>query len=166
MPTEPLDWSQQRVFVTGASGFVGSWLVKALIAKQAQVVVLIRDLDQHSELIRSGAINQVSVIHGCLEDYACLERAINKFETNVVFARKNVIPVQRRQFEPQHREPRIRQCAQQPRAKQAEGRVQHFTGHQRTGQRQQAGRDSQGLRAAHARMIFAAPWRRPPTANL
>jgi CDP-glucose 4,6-dehydratase len=85
MPTEPLDWSQQRVFVTGASGFVGSWLVKALIAKQAQVVVLIRDLDQHSELIRSGAINQVSVIHGCLEDYACLERAINKFETNVVF---------------------------------------------------------------------------------
>lgn len=85
MRAEALDWSQQRVFVTGASGFVGSWLVKALLAKHAQVVVLIRDLDQHSELVRSGAIDRVSVVHGCLEEYSCLERAINKFETNVVF---------------------------------------------------------------------------------
>ena len=85
MRSEPLDWSQQRVFVTGASGFVGSWLVKALLDKKAHVTVLIRDLDDHSELVRSGAIAKVSVVHGCLEDFRCLERAINKFETNVVF---------------------------------------------------------------------------------
>lgn len=85
MKSEPLDWSQQRVFVTGASGFVGSWLVKALLEKKAHVTVLIRDLDDHSELVRSGAIAKVSVVHGCLEDFRCLERAINKFETNVVF---------------------------------------------------------------------------------
>ena len=54
MKPEPLDWSQQRVFVTGASGFVGSWLVKALLEKKAAVTVLIRDLDDHSELVRSG----------------------------------------------------------------------------------------------------------------
>src|SRR5689334_25421969 len=60
MKSEPLDWSQQRVFVTGASGFVGSWLVKALLQKKAAVTVLIRDLDDHSELVRSGAIGKVS----------------------------------------------------------------------------------------------------------
>jgi CDP-glucose 4,6-dehydratase len=85
MKPDSLDWSQQRVFVTGASGFVGSWLVKALLEKRAAVTVLIRDLDDHSELVRSGAIRKVSIVHGCLEDFTCLERAINKHETNVVF---------------------------------------------------------------------------------
>jgi len=85
MNAEPLDWSQQRVFVTGASGFVGSWLVKTLLKKKARVTVLIRDLDDHSELVRSGALEKVSIVNGCLEDFSCLERAINKFETNVVF---------------------------------------------------------------------------------
>jgi CDP-glucose 4,6-dehydratase len=85
MKPDSLDWSQQRVFVTGASGFVGSWLVKALLEKKAAVTVLIRDLDDHSELVRSGAIGHVSIVHGCLEDFSCLDRAINKHETNVVF---------------------------------------------------------------------------------
>ena len=85
MKREPFDWSQQRVFVTGASGFVGSWLVKALLERQADVTVLIRDMDDHSELVRSGAIHRVSIVNGCLEDFACLERAINEHETSVVF---------------------------------------------------------------------------------
>src|SRR5262245_7688485 len=85
MSLPALDWSQQRVFVTGASGFVGSWLVQALLEKQAHVIVLIRDLDDHSELVRSGAIDKVSIVHGCLEDFSCLDRAINKFEANTVF---------------------------------------------------------------------------------
>jgi len=85
MSASSFDWALQRVFVTGASGFVGSWLVKALLAKQAHVIVLIRDLDHHSELVRSGAIDKVSIVHGCLEDFGALERAINKFEASTVF---------------------------------------------------------------------------------
>lgn len=85
MSAASLDWAQQRVFVTGASGFVGAWLVKALLARKATVIVLIRDLDEHSELVRSGAIEKVSIVHGCLEDFGALERAINKFEANTVF---------------------------------------------------------------------------------
>jgi len=83
--TLPFDWSQQRVFVTGASGFVGAWLAKALLARNAHVIVLIRDLDHQSELVRSGAIESVSVVHGTLEDFSSLERAINKFEATTVF---------------------------------------------------------------------------------
>ena len=83
--TPSIDWSKRRVFVTGASGFVGSWLAKALVHRGAHVVVLIRDLDQQSELVRSGTIAKVSVVNGPLEDYAVLERAINKFECDTVF---------------------------------------------------------------------------------
>ncbi len=79
------DWSSRRVFVTGASGFVGSWLAKELVRLGAHVVVLIRDLDDRSELVRSGTISRVSVVNGPLEDFNVLERAINKFECDTVF---------------------------------------------------------------------------------
>ena len=80
-----MDWKQQRVFVTGSTGIVGSWLVKRLLAKGAYVVTLVRDWDPQSELIRSGDINRTSVVSGALEDYATLERAINEHEIEAVF---------------------------------------------------------------------------------
>jgi CDP-glucose 4,6-dehydratase len=85
MNTTNTHWSGRRVFVTGASGIVGSWLVKALIQAKAHVVALIRDLDHQSELVRSGAIRRISVVNGQLEDYATIERAINEHECDTVF---------------------------------------------------------------------------------
>jgi CDP-glucose 4,6-dehydratase len=85
MNTALKPWTARRVLVTGATGFVGSWLVKALLRRQAQVVALVRDLDHHSELVRSGAIRHVAVVNGCLEDYAAVERAINEHEVDTVF---------------------------------------------------------------------------------
>ena len=78
-------WRERRVYVTGASGIVGSWLVKRLIGAGAYVVALVRDQDPQSELIRSGDIRQTAVISGALEDYATQERAINEHEIDTVF---------------------------------------------------------------------------------
>jgi CDP-glucose 4,6-dehydratase len=80
-----VNWRTRRVLVTGASGFVGSWLVKALLGCDSQVVALVRDLDHRSELIRSGAIRRVELVSGCLEDFATLERAVNEHEVDTVF---------------------------------------------------------------------------------
>ena len=55
-----IDWAQRRVFVTGATGIVGSWLVKRLLGAGAHVVVLVRDADPQSELVRSGDITSTS----------------------------------------------------------------------------------------------------------
>jgi len=73
------------VLVTGASGMVGSWLVKELLALHAYVVALVRDADPQTELFRSGDVQHVSVISGTLEDFTALERAINKHEIDTVF---------------------------------------------------------------------------------
>jgi CDP-glucose 4,6-dehydratase len=78
-------WRERRVFVTGATGIVGSWLVRALLAQGANVAVLVRDADPQSELLRSGDLLQCTVYTGMLEDLWTLERAISLHETEYVF---------------------------------------------------------------------------------
>lgn len=78
-------WRERKVFITGATGVVGSWLVKDLLALNASIVVLVRDPDPQSEFYRSGDYNRVSIVRGCLEDFWTLERAINENEINTVF---------------------------------------------------------------------------------
>ena len=36
-------WEGRRVFVTGCSGLIGSWLTKSLVEKGAEVTGLVRD---------------------------------------------------------------------------------------------------------------------------
>lgn len=79
-----MDWSQHRVLVTGATGIVGSWLVKRLLQENAYIVALIHDWDPQTELIRSGDIHRTSVVGGALQDYTTIERAINEHEVDTV----------------------------------------------------------------------------------
>jgi CDP-glucose 4,6-dehydratase len=81
----PFVWSGRRVFVTGATGIVGSWLVRRLLDAGAYVVTLVRDWDPQTELVRSGDIMRTHVVNGRLEEFDALERAINEHEINTVF---------------------------------------------------------------------------------
>jgi len=78
-------WLHRRVFVTGATGMVGHWLVRDLIAAGARVVCLVRDPDPQSGFYRSGDYQKVSLVQGDVEDFASLERAINDHEVETVF---------------------------------------------------------------------------------
>lgn len=74
-----------RAFVTGATGMVGSQLVKQLLARGDDVVVLVRDQDPQSELLRSGDLTKTAVVNGALEDVVALERALVQHGPDVVF---------------------------------------------------------------------------------
>jgi len=78
-------WKDKRVLVTGATGIVGSWLVKDLLANGAHVVTLVMDADPQSELFRSGDVHRTSVVNGTLENFSSLERAVNLHEIDTVF---------------------------------------------------------------------------------
>ncbi|HEX9082062.1 MAG TPA: NAD-dependent epimerase/dehydratase family protein [Holophagaceae bacterium] len=78
-------WKDRIVFVTGATGLVGSGLCRRLTDLGARVVALVRDWDPQSELIRSGTIHRCTVVSGRLEDYGTLERAISEYEVDTVF---------------------------------------------------------------------------------
>ena len=74
-----------RVLVTGATGMVGSSLVRRLLEQHKYVVALVQDWDTQSQLIRSKDIEKVNVVSGALEDIGALRRAIGKFEVDTVF---------------------------------------------------------------------------------
>ena len=82
--TSPTDWSGRRVFVTGATGLVGSWLSRRLLDYGANVCALVLDADPQSELYRCGTVQRLSVVNGDLADPQVIERAIVGFEADTV----------------------------------------------------------------------------------
>ena len=82
-PSSP--WVGRSVFVTGATGLLGSWLVRSLLDRGARVAVLVRDHDPQSELLRSGTWVRTSVVSGRLEQLADVERALVTEEVDTVF---------------------------------------------------------------------------------
>jgi CDP-glucose 4,6-dehydratase len=78
-------WNDRPTLITGATGLVGGWLVKRLLAAGADVVCLVRDWIPQSELVRSRDIERVSVVRGDVRDQAVIERALGEFEIDTVF---------------------------------------------------------------------------------
>lgn len=78
-------WQGRRVLVTGATGLVGSWLIKELLTRSSYILALVRDFDPQSEFIRSGDFKNTSIVSGGLESWTTLERAITEHDIEIVF---------------------------------------------------------------------------------
>jgi CDP-glucose 4,6-dehydratase len=91
-------WRDRPTFVTGATGLVGSWLVRALVEQDADVVCLVRDWVPGSEFVRSGAIDRVRVVRGDITDQPLIERILGEYEVVTVLhlAAQTVVPVANR----------------------------------------------------------------------
>jgi len=78
-------WQDRPTFVTGATGLLGSWLVRHLHNLGANLVCLIRDWVPQSELVRGNLIEHTRVVRGDVRDQAFLERVLGEYEINTVF---------------------------------------------------------------------------------
>jgi len=78
-------WAGRPVLVTGAQGFIGSWLVERLLDAGARVVVLRRDVPALSRFRREGLEQRCEVVQADLLDYEALVRLINEHEVATVF---------------------------------------------------------------------------------
>jgi CDP-glucose 4,6-dehydratase len=91
-------WRDRPTLVTGATGLVGSWLVKHLVAMDADVVCLVRDWVPQSELVGSKVIAQVKTVRGDVRDQRLLERILGEYEIDTVFhlAAQTIVPIANR----------------------------------------------------------------------
>jgi len=78
-------WKDKNVFITGATGFIGSWLTKELVDLGANVVCLVRDIVPKSTLYLIGYDKKVTVVNGDFQDYKLILRCLNEHEIDTVF---------------------------------------------------------------------------------
>ena len=77
-------WKGRNVFVSGASGLLGSHTSEELIRRGARVTVLLRDWVPAARLAVDGLLSKVNVVRGELEDLELLVRALNEYVIETV----------------------------------------------------------------------------------
>ncbi|MEM9369454.1 MAG: NAD-dependent epimerase/dehydratase family protein, partial [Planctomycetota bacterium] len=78
-------WENKSCLVTGATGFLGGFLVRSLLDQGAEVVALVRDHIPHAQFHDDDILSQVKIIYGAIEDERTVARAINEYACDTVF---------------------------------------------------------------------------------
>ena len=78
-------WNGKNVFVTGATGFIGSWLTNTLVNEKSNVNVIIRDEVPNSNFYLLNLEKKCNMIYGKLEDYDLLLRVFNEYSIDTCF---------------------------------------------------------------------------------
>jgi CDP-glucose 4,6-dehydratase len=81
----PSFWRGRPVLVTGAQGFIGSWLVEALLEREAEVVVLLRDEPPRSRFAIEDMAAGCTLVRGDLGEMLQLLRVVNEHSVEAVF---------------------------------------------------------------------------------
>ena len=91
-------WRDRPVLVTGCTGILGSWLVRALLERGADVVGLVRDGVPQSQLVLSGDYRRIKTVRGGVTDVALLERVLAEYEVETVIhlAAQTAVPIANR----------------------------------------------------------------------
>ena len=82
-----MSWSpaDSTVLVTGAQGFIGSWLAERLLDEGARVVVPRRDFEPDARFRTDGIEERCTVAAADIQDYEAMTRVLNEHSVDAVF---------------------------------------------------------------------------------
>jgi CDP-glucose 4,6-dehydratase len=78
-------WKDRKVLITGANGFLGSYISKLMHDTPAEVYGMVRDHLPSSNFNLAGLDKTINIVHGSLEDFDAVKRIINEYEIDTVF---------------------------------------------------------------------------------
>jgi CDP-glucose 4,6-dehydratase len=78
-------WAGRSVLVTGAGGFVGSWLADALLGFGAGVTAIIRDRPTASNFKLLRLADRVNLVEGSIADQPLVERVLGEYQIDTCF---------------------------------------------------------------------------------
>ena len=78
-------WKNRRVLVTGATGMLGSHMVRRLLEEDADVTVIIRDYVSHSAYFELGHSFECNEALGDITDFEFVSRMMNEYQIQTVF---------------------------------------------------------------------------------
>ena len=78
-------WAQRSIFITGCSGFLGSWLTVELLRRGARVAGLMRNPARRPPSLNEYSVDRFVPVQGSIGDYPVIERALSDHGIDTVF---------------------------------------------------------------------------------
>src|SRR3989344_376965 len=82
---DKIKWKGNKVLVTGADGFIGSHVAKALIEKGAEVTTIVRDIKRKNNIDILSLKGGINIVHGDLTIYENCQRTVNEYDIEFCF---------------------------------------------------------------------------------
>ena len=82
---DKISWKNTSVLVTGADGFIGGHVAKALAEKGAKVTTIARDIKKINNIGILNLKNKIDIVRGDLINLEDCERAINEYDIEFCF---------------------------------------------------------------------------------
>ena len=78
-------WQKHNVLVTGGNGFVGGALIRELVERGSNVVVIVRDWPRLGALKLQALERKVSMVRGSIVDLSFIQRTLIEYQVDTVF---------------------------------------------------------------------------------
>jgi len=78
-------WDKRKIFVTGGNGFIGTWLVKQLVEKNAEVHCLVMETNKDNLFNKFSLDRKTHLIFGDMLDKELINLTLNKNNIEFIF---------------------------------------------------------------------------------